>query len=416
VPGDAATSLVLHATSRAGTQRTTVPVTLRTMIPTGVSGGHFHGLLTGGNGRGGAPAQTDSYAFVVPPGERDLDVGLAMATNRAAGDLPGVQLVGMLVDPDGDVVAYDSNFTVNSSNQEVATRFLDLYRANPAAGTWLMVLQWVQPVSGVATAVPFAGSVEFNAVSLTSALPDAPSAVVGHAGQTFDVVVHNAGVAPMLISPDARLTTTTSLPLHDVHGYGATQGLPDAFNVFDVPSETSALSITTTASVPATFDASFDPGDPDLSPRTPQAYVTESWSPTSASLTYTPPDGVSAGLWNVVPSEIGPYPARGEPHGTETTSATVTTLGFDPTVSSTVPDSAQVLVTGGTLEPAEVAAGQSADFPVTITPTDATGTVEHGTLFVNGLAPGSLLEATITETSVFMSDLAAIPYEYTVGP
>jgi Subtilase family len=412
--GDAAAAIVLHATSRGTVQRTTVPVTLRTLVATTAAGGHFAGALTGGNGRGGAPGQTNTYAFTVPPGERDLDVGVAMSSNRAAGDVPGVQLVGMLEDPDGAVVAYDTNFTV-SGTTEVATRYLDLYRTTPVAGTWLLVLEWVQPMSGAVTSIPFTGSIEYDQVSASSTLPDAASSMVSTSGASFSIHVHNAGVAPMLLSPDARLTTTTTITLQDVHGYGTTQALPGAYNQYYVPTETSSLGIAETSTVPATFDASFDPGDPDVSPRTADPYVTASWAPLSSSVTYAPPGGVSAGLWNVSQDGVGPYPASGEPHGTETTTATATTLAFDPTVTSSVPDSVAALTNGGTLLPDVVAPGHNATIPITITPTAAPGTIETGTLFVTAFTPGSLLLQTFAETSVFTSDLAAFPYTYTVS-
>jgi hypothetical protein len=408
-PGDSAASIVVHT----GGVTSSIPVTLRTLVPIGVGGGHFNGLLTGGNGRGGAPGQTNTYAFTVPAGEHDLDVGIRMSSNPAVGLLPGDQLVGMLVDPSGQAVAYDTNFTVTNTGA-VVTRFLNLYTAAPTPGSWTLLLDWAQPTTGARTSIPFTGSVEFNQVVVSNNLPDSASTVVPQAGAQFSLTVHDTGVAPLIVSPDARLATTTQLPLIDPQS-PTTQDLPNASDSYYVPTETTAAAFSETSSVPVTFDVSFEPGDPDLSPLVAEPYVVASVTPTSASLTFTPPGGLSSGFWNLFQSERGPYPPGGAPHVAETTTATATTLEFDPAVSSTVTDTVQAMATGNTISPDIVAAGSFVTIPITITPTASVGTVVSGTLFVNGVTPGSQYVSTIVLTSFFTSDLAAIPYEYKVG-
>jgi hypothetical protein len=417
-PGDRAASLMLHtklASSSAPATITTLPVTLRTFIPIGVGGGVFGGELTGGNGRGGAPGQTNTYEFNVPSGENDVDVSVALQSNGENGIVPAVQLIGMLEDPSGDVVAYDTNFTITRSGQ-VATRFLDLYKTDPAAGTWQLLLDWVQPGTGLRTATSFTGAVAFNQVSVSAMLPDAASAQVPKSGASFTVKVHNTGVAPMILSPDARLATTVPITLSDAMGVAAKQPLIGASNMYFVPTETTSLGVQVAATVPATFDASFAPGDPDLSPLVAAPYTTESWTPALASLTYAPPGGVSAGIWNVVQAGIGPYPTTGEHPGTETTQATALTRAFDPAVSSSVPDTVEALTLGTKFFPDLVAAGATDTITITITPTAAVGTTVSGTLFVNGFTEGSALTNTIQLTSMFTNELDAIPYEYTVSP
>jgi hypothetical protein len=408
-PGDSAASIVVRTAGVVST----IPVTLRTLIPIGAGGGHFSGVLTGGNGRGGAPGQTNTYGFTVPAGEHDLDVGVRMASNPAVASLPGDQLVATLVDPAGEAVAYDSNYTLNDTGP-IVTPFLDLYGANPAPGAWTLVLEWAQPVSGAATSVPFTGSIEFNQVSVVNDLPDAPSATVPSAGASFSVTVHNTGVAPMIVSPDARLTTTTTLPLVDSQ-FPSTQDLPDAANSYYVPTESSSVTFAEVSTARVTFDASFAPGDPDLSPLVPEPDMVASTTPTSASLAFTPPGGLSSGTWIVFQSEIGPYPVSGEPHFAETTTATASTLAFDPAVTSTVPDTVLAMANGDTISPDIIAAGASASIPITITPTASVGTTVTGTLFIDGVTPGDQYVNTLELTSFFTSGLAAIPYEYKVG-
>jgi Subtilase family len=417
-PGDRAASIVLRTTdvgSSAAATVTSIPVTLRTFVDLGAGGGHFDGVLTGGNGRGGAPGQMDTYEFSVPAGKHDLDVGVALQSNSHNGIIPGDQLIGMLEGPAGDVVAYDSNYTVTSRGP-VATRFLDLYAADPVAGEWRLVLEWAQPGSGLRTATPFTGSVEFDQVSAASSLPDAPTSTVPVAGASFTVMVHNTGVAPMILSPDARLPTTAAIALRDASGVALTQPLLGASNTFYVPTETTSLKFDESSTVPATFDASFAPGDPDLSPLVASPFTTESWTPAAASLSYAPTDGVSAGLWNVFQDGVGPYPTTGEPRGTETTSVVATTRAFDPAVSSSVPDTVEALTTGSDFNPDLVPPGSTDSISVTITPTSAIGTTVSGTLFVDGFQPGSTLTGTIVDTALFTSELAAIPYEYKVAP
>ena len=409
-PGDSDVSIVV-ATPQA---TTTIPVTLRTFVVLGPSGGAFSGELTGGNGRGGAPGQTNTYDFAVPGGENDLDVAVALSSNPAAGELPGAQVIGLLVDPSGQTVAYDSNFTANQT-QVLIDRDLKLYAADPVAGEWQLVLDWVQPGAGVRIEIPFEGSIEFDQVSAPGDLPDAATTTIPVSGETFDVTVHNTGVAPMLVAPDARLDATTTLTLPDFADAAPTQRLPDASNTYFVPTDTTSMTFTVSATVEATFDVNSYAGDPDLSPTSQLPYLTGSVTPTDATLTYAPPDDVAAGMWGLTQAEVGPYPATGEPAATETTSASVVTQEFDPAVTSTVPDTVKVLSTGGSVDPASIAPGSELTIPITITPTAAAGTTVSGVLDLVGFTTGTFFGSTIVEEPSFVSVLAAIPYEYKVG-
>ena len=347
----------------------------------------------------------------MPSGKHDLDASVVISSNPPAGYLPGDQLIGMLVDPYGQLAAYDSNFNV-----EGVSAYLNLYKANPMPGKWQLVLDWAQPTTGDLNSINFDVGVEFNQVSTSSTLPDSSSTMVSKAsGADFTVTVNNTGLAPMVVSPDARLHSSVALALSDVFGSPLTQSMPDANNGFYVPTETSSFNEQVAGSVPMTFDTSSYPGDPDISPTISAPYVTGSLSPTLASVTYAPPSGVTSGLWNSVPAEFGPY-AGTEPAATETTTATATTLAFDSTVSSAIPDTVESLAVGGPINPDVVDPGTSDTFTVHIAPTGTVGSVQSGTLFITGLSPGSVLGvSTIVFESLFTSDLAAIPYQYKVG-
>jgi hypothetical protein len=409
-PGDSGVSIGITSSAAS----TTIPVTERSMIVVAKNGGHFHGVLTGGNGRAAATGQMNTYTFTVPAGKTDLDVGVSIAPNTGTARVPQDQLDAMLVDPSGQIAAYDSNYSRGSSGT-VRSPYLNLYKASPAKGTWSLVLEWGQPGTGTATSVGFSGSVEFNQVSSSNTLPSSSATVVPLAGASYGVTIHNTGVAPMLISPDARGTGTFSLALGDLFGFPASQAMPNAQNYYYVPTETSSLDVKVSGSIPLTFDTGNYAGDPDISPALPAPGVAEVQTPTLSEITYSPSTGVSPTAWYVTQAEIGPF-AGPEPSGTETTVATATTKTFDAAVTSSVPDAVEALVTGGPVSTVIVPAGTSFTIPITITPNTSTGTVVSGTLYVNGFSPGTFFGvASPNFATLFTSDLAAIPYTYTVG-
>ena len=86
-----------------------MPVVVRTLVPTSTGSGTFGGTITGGNARGNAPAQTFSYAFDVPKGKQDLDVGVTLASD------PKDLLEGILIDPNDEVQSITTNQTVGSA-------------------------------------------------------------------------------------------------------------------------------------------------------------------------------------------------------------------------------------------------------------------------------------------------------------
>ncbi len=405
-PGDTAASLEVGTIS--------IPITLRTQVKIGPHGGLFRGVLRSGNGRAGEPAQTNTYSFSVPSGKTDLDASIKMSSNAPGGLLPGDQFNGMLVDPTGQIAAYNTNYTNGGVNP-----YLQLYANHPAAGSWRLVIDWAQPTMGVADSVPFAGAVRFNLVSTGSLLPNSASTYVPTTGGTYNVTVNNTGIAPMILSTDARLPTSSSYSLGDVFGSPLTQNLPGASNTFFVPTHSSSLTVAQTSTLPATFDVSTYPGDPDISPQTGGPDVASTLTSSSASITYLPPTQVTPGLWYNADSEIGPFGSGPAPAGSETTAFGVTALTFDTAVTSPTGDAVQAYTTGGggAVNPVVVAPGTSAVIPITITPTASAGSTVSGTLFVNDFTEGSYFDpgGTLVFTTFFTADVASIPYEYTVS-
>ena len=233
------------------------------------------------------------------------------------------------------------------------------------------------------------------------------------------MTVHNTGVAPLLLSPDARLPYSTTYALSDFFGEPATQTVPGApGNEYYVPTETSSVTVAQTSTVPASFDFSTFSGDPDISPlngNEPGVAATQTSS--SASITYTPATSVSPGLWFNGDIETGPFGTGPAPTGTETTSVSVTSLAFDPAVTSTVGDSVENLTTGASsFDPVEVDPGSSVTIPITIDPTAPVHSVVSGTLFVNGISAPDFLAGSLQPEQFFTNELAAIPYRYRVTP
>jgi hypothetical protein len=404
--GDSSESVVVSA----GSQDNTVPVTIRTVVPTNTKGGQFTGVLTGGNGRAGSQAQLNTYAFNVPSGERDLNVELHLQTD------PQDYLIAYLENPDGQIVGYSDNIVVNSSfNATVFSPFVDLYHVAPQAGQWQILLQWNQPVTGLELSANFSGAINFNSVRVSSNLPQAAVLKQGQPG-TFTVHVTNTSNAPEAYFVDPRLDQdqTISLPNQNTGADAAANPLPlplpnsagqPSFPFYFVPSHTSELAANvteTSGTANVNFELSYAPGDPDLEGVS---------AGTSASLTFFEPE-VSPGIWPLDPAEIGPFGPSGATAAVVSDNLNVVTQAFDPAVTSSTGDMWSAFNgLSSTFDPVYLNPGQSATITVTITPTASVGSNVSGTLYVSDLTLGQFNGAANSDGD----DIAAIPYEYTIG-
>jgi hypothetical protein len=396
-PGDSDGSIVVRSTL-GGT--TSIPVTLRSLVDVR-AGGRFHGVLTGGNGRDIGQGQENFYQFDVPSGANDITATVTLAND--ASDPVGAYLVS----PDGDTLGYGQNSLGGTSGLS-----LTAYTLDPVPGTWTLAVDFAEPVKGNELSEPFTGDVVFDQTRASAAgLPDSASTTLA-AGKavTVPVSIKNNGDAPEDFFIDPRLNTNATVTLAAVSPSADTVALPMTSYgpIWLVPTETSNVSVTQTASLPAMFDYIPFPGDPDIASAQagsgPLCATTESSS-------YDPTGGtVTAGLWEAAPTECGPYSAAA-PAGTATMSMSALTKAFDTSVSSKPGDLWQLSTNPlASFSPVTVKPGQTVTIKVTIRPAGSAGSVVSGRLYVDDIV------SAVPFVDQFSGDeLSAIPYEYTIG-
>jgi subtilisin family serine protease len=406
--GDQAGSILV--TSSAGspsfTAVTSVPVTLRTLVPTPHPSTTVSGILTGGNGRESNTGQTAYYQVQIPAGLKALNASIS--TGNASNTL-----FAELVDPSGASASAAANgLTVTTASGTTAVRpevGTQLHVLDPAAGLWTVIVDFYNTVSGTAVSQPFTITIDDTPVTVSArGLPDSASTKLA-AGKpvTAWVSVHNSGTAPEAYFVDARLSSQATVNL--APQTTPTLTLPNVTGViptFLVPSHTTAVQATVSSPDPLYFDLSYPFGDPDILSSTGA----------TATASYAAPD-LPAANWTVTPFLVGPTGANPAPNVTASVSATATTAAFDPAVSAPTGD----LWLGSTdatagFTPYVVNPGQSVTIPVTITPNGSPGSTVSGTIY---LADSSLVSGAVTYNELSGnypegSDLAAFPYSYTI--
>jgi hypothetical protein len=404
-PGFFTGAVVFHSNrqSRLGT----IPVVSEAKVPvTTKKAGHFTGTLIGGNGRPTAYAQELSYEFVVPKGVHDLDVNVAASHT-------GYLLLGQLVDPSGRAVDNQLSFQqVDVFGDSDNTNAVQLVWANPTPGTWrvnvtngLFFLPGLDVYSGL-THATLKGTVSFNTAKVSaSGMPGGtltPGSTV-----TAHVQVTNTGSEPETYQLDPRTTAQTPYAGVSVSNTSGTLPIPIGTGIpqYVVPPFSTQLKMNanTTGSTPIQFDLSPFWGAPDVvSP------------PSSGGTTSATLDDPFASEWAPAPAEIGPF-ASVAPAEDYSTSATVTTLGFD---GKAVPDTGDVWydVLGGgkqTVSPLFLLPGRTGTMNLTFTvPNAPAGTT------VSGEVPVETFDTNSFTTGVgdWSSDvLAVLHYSYTLG-
>ena len=384
---------------------TSIPVTLRSLVPTPSPSTTFTGTLTGGNGRETNTGQTAYYQFEVPSG---LDALNASIDTGNAGNT----MFAELVNPSGNAASAAANgllATTTTGTTEVQPEVgTQLHVIDPSPGLWTLVIDFYNTVSGTAVAQPFTVNINDTPVSASaSGLPDGGKLTAG-TPVTALVNVTNNGTTPEAYFVDARLNDQVKLDL--AAQTTSTLTLPNVTGVvpeYLVPSHTTALKATASSSAPLFFDVTYPYGDPDVISSTGKT-ATASYSAA----------GIGAGDWTITPFLVGPTGNKAAKNVTASTSMTATTAGFDPAVSSPTGD----LWLGSTnpatpFTPYVVNPGQSVSIPVTITPTGKSGSTVTGTLYIadSSFVSTDLSFDEVAGNSPEGSDVAAFPYSYTIG-
>jgi hypothetical protein len=406
--GDEAGSIIVRSSAKAPgfTTVTSIPVTLRSLVPTPDPSTTVTGTLTGGNGRQSNTGQTAYYQVQVPSGLQALNV--SVDTGNA-----GNPIFAELVDPSGEAVSAASNgllVTNSAGNSQIQPEVgTQLHVLNPAAGLWTVVVDFYTVVSGTAVSQPFTVTLNDTPVSTSvTGLPESTGTTLATGTPvTAMVTVQNNGTTPEAYFIDARTGAQTTVSL--APQTTPTLTLPNVTGVIPtylVPSHTTAIKTTVSSPSPLYFDFSYPFGDPDLI----------STSGKTATGSFSAPD-IPAGNWTVTPFLVGPIGTKPAKNVTATVSMTATTAGFDPTVTSPTGDFwlSSTNATNG-FTPYVVNPGQSVTIPVTITPQGASGTAVSGTIYVAdfSLNSGAVTYNELPGTYPEASDVAAIPYSYTI--
>ncbi len=394
--------------------QTVVSAVLQTLIDT-KHGGAYSGEITGGNARAVSPAQTFSYGFAVPSGDKkDLDVSLSLA------DDPDVIVDAVLIDPNGELADVGSNLTFDSSGQLAPGLNVQLFDAHPLKGNWHLVVVVQNPVSGGEISQQFNGNITFNKLGTTRGnLPNSTNRVL-KAGQPFTttVSVHNTGVQVLAVGADPRLEKVRLLQPVPIQG-STTFALPADPNdppVYITPPDTRSLTVAASTSIPTQVEiqgsaAGFDVfGDLQAS----QAGSTVS----VASIEEHGAGRISNGIWFTGIDELGPFSDSGETPGTATITASMRTNLFDPAVTTSTDDPFRISVdpsSDGFGNPVLIPPGGTAAIQVTITPKGRKGDVVTGHL--NLVTPPALPVSAGTGLPFYSTGAAirTLPYTYTIG-
>ncbi|MGO8956242.1 MAG: hypothetical protein ACLQFR_02525, partial [Streptosporangiaceae bacterium] len=400
-PGDLDGSVVLNA----GQGASTIPVLLRSYVRlTGSpASGTFSGNVTGGNGRG--PGQFAFYQFNVPSASnQDITASVHLAND------PQNLVDTYLVDPAGQIDGYGSNQYASNSATGFSSQLTSSSSAvNAQAGTWTLVVEFVDPTGGNETSDPYTGSVAIEPGASVTGLPSGPIT-----DGTFTIDVKNTTGATQDIFLDPRLAGSTVYTLSSLTSNTALVPMngsapPPAWLV---PAESSSVSVTTpvAAASPFTFDLSPLLGDPDAASYQPAA-VNGSTTP-SVTVTAGGTDGpLTPGAWTATPAPPagGGFRTADTSHENVTFQATVTTQPFDTNFSSATEDfwyGSVNLATLSTWAPAIVPAGATVSITITLSGVGAVS----GTLYVDSFVPIQYPVGAFEQAGG--SELAAIPYSF----
>ena len=391
-PGDSDHDLVI---SDSNGDQTVVPVILRSLVPVDAHGGTFTGTLTGGNGRPG-PAEEQTFAFDVPKGAK------ALSTAFTFDDDIGTEVIGFLVDPDGNLLASQSTGYAAADGSLVQTNGLRAVTLAPQPGRWKFIMLELNPVGGNTLAAAFRGRVSFDPPAITvKGVPNGDKLAAG-TPVTATLTVRNDGPGTEDVFADPRLNDRALLPVLPI-SQATNLPLPIPGDVpaptFVVPTQTDRVLGGADATAPILLEMGFGvfgEGDPDLLGQS---------AGKRAAASYSAPE-VANGPWFLAPALRGPF--DGPTSGTANVGMVSHTKAFDHAAQSSTGDIWQQTVDDGQppsdYTPLTLKPGQTGKITVTFTPQGKHGATVQGVLYVDDFSFRTLTG----------NEQLAIPYSYKV--
>jgi hypothetical protein len=390
-PGDIDHDLVVNNSSG---DKTVVPVVLRSLVPVDGHGGSFTGTLTGGNGRPG-PAEEQTFAFDVPQGRPSLSASFTFA------DDAGTEVLGYLVDPDGNVLGSQSTGYAAADAVKL-TNGLRAVTLAPKPGRWKFVFTEVNPVGGNTLSAPFRGKISFDAPAITAkGVPNGDTLAAGKP-VTATLTVRNDGPGTEDVFADPRLNSRSLLPVLPI-SQATNLPLPIPGDLpapqFVVPTQTDRVVGAAEATAPILLEMGYDvfgEGDPDLLGQS---------SGNRAAVSYSAAE-VANGPWFLAPALRGPFNAATS--GKANVGMASHTKAFDHATSSSTGDLWQQTVDDGQAPsdyaPLTLKPGKAGKVTVTFTPKGKHGDTVQGVLYVDDFSFETLTG----------NEQLAIPYSYKI--
>jgi hypothetical protein len=342
-------------------------------VPVGRHGGQFSGTIVGGNGREFIEQQ-NTFAFDVPRGRKVLSASLAFP------DDPNTELIGTLVDPDGNLLGSQSTrySSFAPHTPDTFTHGLRATAVNPKAGRWTFVVNVANPVGGQTLSAPYRGAISFDQPRISvSGLPHGARV---RAGQpvTAVVTVHNDGPGTEDVFADPRLRSREVDSVFPISQNTVPLPIPGDVPppTFEIPTQTDAVLGVAQANRPIVLEMGFGllgEGDPDVLGQS---------QGNNASALVTARE-LANGQWFQAPAMRGPFDSAQS--GSVTTGMLAEMKAFDRNASSSTGDIWRETVDANAPDytPLTLRPGQSGRITVTFTPSGASGSHVRGTLYVD---------------------------------